>query len=90
METYKNSYTENEDKILWALHEIRHELHKERKNKTIDEINSEALKIYSDWLNERDKKTAVTDTYKRFTARPFNLGHDIHADRDIIYAERGF
>jgi hypothetical protein len=30
MEIYKNSYTENEDKILWALHEIRHELHKER------------------------------------------------------------
>ncbi|OQX11276.1 MAG: hypothetical protein BWK80_44880 [Desulfobacteraceae bacterium IS3] len=60
MEIYKNSYTENEDIMLWELHEIRHELHKERKNKTIDEINREALKIYSDWRNERDSKTSVT------------------------------
>lgn len=26
---------------------------------------------------------------ERFTVRTFNLGQDIHADRDIIYAERG-
>lgn len=60
MEIYKNNYSENEDKILWALHEIRHELHKERKNKTIEEINREALKIYSDWRNERANKNAAT------------------------------
>jgi len=59
MGTYKNSYTENEDKILWALHEIRHKLHKERRTKTIEEINREALKIYSDWRNNRDNKIAV-------------------------------
>jgi len=59
MGTYKNSYTENEDKMLWALHEIRHKLHKERRNKTIEEINREALKIYSDWRNDRDNKIAV-------------------------------
>jgi len=60
MEIYQNSYTENEDRILWALHEIRHRLHEERRNKTIDEINREALKIYSDWQNERDNKITVT------------------------------
>lgn len=60
MEIYKNNYSENEDKILWALHEIRHELHKERKNKTIEEINREALKIYSDWQNERANKNVAT------------------------------
>ncbi len=54
METYKNSYTENEDRALWELHQIRHRLHKERKNKTIEEINKEALKKYSDWRKERD------------------------------------
>ncbi|MGB5157081.1 hypothetical protein [Desulfobacterium sp. N47] len=27
---------------------------------------------------------------KRFKVRTFNLGQEIHADRDIIYAERGF
>jgi hypothetical protein len=30
MEIYQNSYTENDDKILWALHAKRHELHEER------------------------------------------------------------
>jgi hypothetical protein len=54
MAAYKNSYTKNEDRILWSLHEIRHELHEERRNKTIDEINSEALRIYSEWRNERN------------------------------------
>lgn len=26
---------------------------------------------------------------KRFTVRPFNLGREIHVDRDILYVERG-
>ncbi|OIP87004.1 MAG: hypothetical protein AUK24_10080 [Syntrophaceae bacterium CG2_30_49_12] len=55
METYKNSYTENEDHALWELHEIRHRLHKRRKNKTIDEINKEALKRYAEWRKEREE-----------------------------------
>ena len=54
METYKNSYDEKEDQTLWELHEIRHKLHKKRKNKTIEEINREALKKYSDWQKERE------------------------------------
>ncbi len=69
MEVYKNSYAKNEDRILWALHEIRHELHEERRNKTIDEINREALRIYSDWRNERNSKTAVTGNFVTHNAK---------------------
>ena len=57
METYKNSYTKNEDYTLWELHEIRHRLHKARKNKSIEEINKEALRKWSDWQKERERKT---------------------------------
>ena len=56
METYKNSYTEKEDQVLWELHEIRHKLHKRRKNSTIEEINREALKRYAEWQKERELK----------------------------------
>ncbi len=62
MEIYNNSYAESEDRILWALHEIRHKLHKERRNKTIEEINREALEIYSDWRNERIKNS-ITESF---------------------------
>jgi len=66
MEIYENSYAENEDKMLWALHEIRYELHKERMHKTVDEINREALKIYSGWQNERNSKTPVTGGSEKY------------------------
>ena len=56
METYKNSYTEKEDQTLWELHEIRHKLHKKRENKTIEEINREALKKYAEWEKEREAR----------------------------------
>ncbi len=56
METYNNSYSKKEDRLLWELHEIRHKLHKGKKNKTVEEINKEALKKYSDWQKERDKR----------------------------------
>ena len=59
METYKNDFTENEDKALWELHEIRHKLHEKRKNKTIEEINSDALKKYSAWQKKRDLDKAT-------------------------------
>jgi len=39
---------------MWELHEIRHKLHKQRKNKTIEEMNRESLKKYSEWLKETD------------------------------------
>ena len=56
METYENSYTEKEDQVLWELHEIRHSLHKRRRNKTIEEINREALKRYSEWQKESEAR----------------------------------
>lgn len=34
METYKNSYTKNEDAMLWELHEVRYRLHEENKEKS--------------------------------------------------------
>ena len=49
METYKNSYDKNEDFMLWELHEIRHELHKEILNKKVDEINREAYDLLEQW-----------------------------------------
>ncbi|MBF0120387.1 MAG: hypothetical protein HQK79_16245 [Desulfobacterales bacterium] len=52
MEIYENSYTEKEDKMMWEIHEIRHKLHIKRKNKTIEQINKEALEKYSKWLSE--------------------------------------
>ncbi len=56
METYKNDYLENEDKILWELHEIRHRLHETRRNKSIEEINRVALKKYKEWQEERKRR----------------------------------
>lgn len=53
MEIYKNDYTKKEDETLWELHEIRHKLHKELKNKSIDEINGEALKKYQNWKKQK-------------------------------------
>jgi len=49
METYKNSYDKNEDIMLWELHEIRHELHKEFSQKTVEEINRDAQKKFKEW-----------------------------------------
>lgn len=55
METYKNDYTKEEDEALWELHEIRHKLSMERKNKTLEEINSEGRKLFETWTNQRQK-----------------------------------
>ncbi|MGE0083259.1 MAG: hypothetical protein AB7S75_02430 [Desulfococcaceae bacterium] len=49
METYKNSYDKNKDTMLWELHEIRHELHKEFSRKTVEEINRDAIKKFRAW-----------------------------------------
>ncbi len=60
METYKNSYNEKEDYVLWELHEIRHRLHNARKNESVEEINREALKKFAEWQNEIEtRKTAL-------------------------------
>ncbi len=36
--------------------------------------------------NERQ----IPPGFLKFTVRTFSLGQEIHADRDVIYAERGF
>lgn len=53
METYKNSYTVNEDQVLWELHEIRHKLHKELQNTPLSEFNKSALDSFEQWKKER-------------------------------------
>lgn len=60
MGTYKNNYSEKEDSTLWELHEIRHRLHQSRKDKSIEEINKEALRKYEEWQEEREKREMVT------------------------------
>ena len=59
METYKNSYSVNEDEVLWELHEIRHALHEELKNRPLDEINRAARALFDSWkcAVERAEKT---------------------------------
>jgi len=52
MGTYKNDYSREEDETLWELHEIRHKLHKEYENKTVEEINNELMNIYESWKRE--------------------------------------
>jgi hypothetical protein len=49
MEIYKNDYRKEEDEVLWEIHEIRRKLNEEFKTKTIEQINKDALKIFSDW-----------------------------------------
>jgi hypothetical protein len=52
MEIYENSYTKNEDYMLWELHEIRNRLHNFKKGKSITEINNEAMKKFKNWKEE--------------------------------------
>jgi len=37
----------------------------------------------------RNTETMRQSSLKKFIARPFNLGRDVNADRDILYSERG-
>ncbi len=60
METYKNSYTAQEDRLLWELHEIRHTLHTRRQHCTIEDINRAALKKYAMWQQERERRQRET------------------------------
>ncbi len=57
MGIYKNDYTKSEDETLWELHEIRHELHKKLKSKTIDQINNKALDKYLNWQKQQKELT---------------------------------
>jgi hypothetical protein len=44
---------------------------------------------YSLKQDMRNTETMRQSPLKKFIARPFNLGGDVNADRDIIYSERG-
>ena len=52
METYKNAFDQHEDFMLWELHEIRHELHQDLSQKTVEEINTDAFKKYQSWQKD--------------------------------------
>lgn len=56
METYNNSYSQQEDPLLWELHEIRHRLHVQRQHQTLEEINQQALQKYALWQQERNRQ----------------------------------
>ncbi len=56
METYKNGYTQQEDPLLWELHEIRHALHVQRQHRTLEESNQQALRKYALWQQEREQQ----------------------------------
>lgn len=58
METYKNSYSVQEDEVLWELHEIRHRLHLDLADKDLQEINREALRKFREW-SVKDKSTVA-------------------------------
>ena len=36
MEAYENDYKKHEDEVLWEIHKIRHQLHKEFKGKPVE------------------------------------------------------
>jgi hypothetical protein len=55
METYKNDYRKEEDEVLWELHEIRNQIHKENAKKTFLEINKEAFEIVKRYKEKRQE-----------------------------------
>ena len=59
METYNNPFDPHEDAMLWELHEIRHELHSVLSQKTVDEINADALKKYQQWQGISERKESI-------------------------------
>ena len=60
METYKNSYSVQEDQVLWELHEIRHELHEELKSRPLAEFNKGARELFEQWKKPSTGKTRTS------------------------------
>lgn len=56
---YKNDYTKEEDEALWELHEIRRTLNDDLKNKSVEEINNDALEKFTEWKRQADKINEV-------------------------------
>ena len=55
METYINRYSVEEDEVLWELHEIRHSLHEDLKERPLAEINRAARDIFEGWKCSRNE-----------------------------------
>ena len=55
MGTYKNDYTKEEDEALWEHHEIRRTLNRDLKNKSVEEINKDALQKFEEWKRQAEK-----------------------------------
>ncbi len=68
MAIYKNDYSKKEDESLWELHEARHELFNDLKNKSIKEINSQALNKFKNWKKQKDKVVINIENSKRSVA----------------------
>jgi len=70
---------------------IAHETIRQLQNTSVAE-RLHLMEILLNSLKSDIKSTErqVRSKSKKFTVRTFNLGQDVHADRDIIYAERGF
>ncbi len=56
LKAYKNDYTKEEDELLWEIHEIRHTLNETLSQKTIDQINRDALGKYNGWKARAKRK----------------------------------
>ena len=67
METYKNDYTQEEDELLWELHEIRHRLSEKYSKMSVDEIaiklGFSKQKVYR--IIRKYKNNSIKDTSKR-------------------------
>jgi len=53
MEIYKNDYSKNEDEMMWELHEIRHKLWDDIKDKELEEINNYSHNLLEKWKKDR-------------------------------------
>ena len=62
METYKNDYTQEEDELLWELHEIRHRLSEKYSKMSVDEINQNARNKFEQWKKEIEESKTTTKT----------------------------
>jgi hypothetical protein len=60
MATYKNEYTQDEDQVLWEIHEIRHEIHSEIEKKGIAALNEDAKELLKKWKSQYSHRTSKT------------------------------
>jgi len=56
MAIYKNDYDKEKDEILWELHQIRREIHLDFKNKSSEQINSEAMAKFAKWKSQAETR----------------------------------